>query len=217
MFMNIKITRDEVKKLVADRLKLSGDFTFDIVDDIRPTATEITNTMLDEMAERLSASSASTGFAPIAPAELLPAKMLPALDAYDWSEVFGEGTGGNCTPIIPSGPPLVTNLNLSTFGRVNVVEILGQEEGENDGADWIVWGKLDDGRYFIARGGCDYTGWDCRASNSGNVAACREDLITFGMSEDERARFKVMLPYDDKSKPVTDRGASRTPRANIVP
>lgn len=121
--------------------------------------------------------------------------MLSQLDSYDWAEVFGEGMGGNCTPIIPD-IPLGSNVSPVTFCREDVAEILGQEEGENDGPDWIVYGRLTDGRFFLARGGCDYTGWDCRADNSGNVAATVEDLIRFGMNEDERKRFKVALVED---------------------
>lgn len=121
--------------------------------------------------------------------------MLSQIDSYDWAEVFGEGTGGNCTPIIPD-IPLGSNVNPATFCRNDVAAILGQEEGENDGPDWIVYGQLTDGRFFLARGGCDYTGWDCRAGNSGNVADTLENLIRFGMNEDERSRFKVALVED---------------------
>jgi hypothetical protein len=84
--------------------------------------------------------------------------MLAALDGYDWAEVFGEGSGGNCTAIIPSrliGGVLTAE---PTFSREDVALIKGQAEGENEVADWIVWGQLVDGRWFVARGGCDYTG-----------------------------------------------------------
>lgn len=118
--------------------------------------------------------------------------MLTQLDDYNWAEVFGEGTGGNCSVIMPHIPP-TSDVSPATFSREDVVEICGQEEGENDGPDWIVYGKLSDGRYFVARGGCDYTGWDCQAGNSGDVASTLEDLIRFGMNEDERKRFKVEL------------------------
>lgn len=123
--------------------------------------------------------------------------MLPQLDDYNWAEVFGEGSGGNCGPISPDGPP-GSDVSLATFTREDVKTILGQEEGENDGNSWIVWGKLRDGRYFLARGDCDYTGWDCRANNSGNVAKTKNQLIRFCMNEDERFRFKVSLPEDPR-------------------
>lgn len=36
--------------------------------------------------------------------------------------------------------------------------------GENDEADWYWVLKMKDDTYGLARGGCDYTGWDCRSS-----------------------------------------------------
>ena len=113
------------------------------------------------------------------------------LDNSDWAEVFGEGNGGNCTPINPQPQPPSYTGSLATFGREDVVEIFDMEVGENDGPDWIIYGRLKDGRYFCARGGCDYTGWDCRASNSGDVAATREGLERFGLTSYERARFEL--------------------------
>ena len=117
--------------------------------------------------------------------------MLKELDDYNWAEVFGEGSGGNCTAITPNRAPHDTETPTGTFSREDVAEIRGQSEGENDERDWIVWGRLNDGRWFVARGGCDYTGWDCRASNSGDVASTEKDVIQFGMSPDERSRFGV--------------------------
>lgn len=114
--------------------------------------------------------------------------MLKKLDNYDWQEVFGEGDGGNCTPIIPQLIPGDATTPGHTFSREDVKTIHGQVDGDNDGPDWIVWGELKDGRWFSATGGCDYTGWDCQASNGGCVASSREDLIRL-MTPDERERF----------------------------
>jgi len=119
--------------------------------------------------------------------------MKPELDNYDWSEVFGEGTGGNCTPIRPQPQPPSYKESLETFGREDVDEIIAMDDGEHDSKDWIIYGRLKDGRYFSARGGCDYTGWDCRASNCGDVAASREDIERFGLTDDERKRFSITL------------------------
>jgi hypothetical protein len=121
-------------------------------------------------------------------------EMIPQLDDYDWAEVFGEGMGGNCKPITPGRAPMDTTTPNTSFGREDVDLIMGQSEGENDERSWIVWGQLKDGRWFIARGECDYTGWDCRAGNSGDVAPTAELLIRFGMDIDERTRFGVAIP-----------------------
>ncbi len=120
--------------------------------------------------------------------------MKPELNNYDWAEVFGEGTGGNCTPINPQPQPPSYTGSLSTFNREDVETIIQMEDGENDEKDWIIYGKLKDGRFFAARGGCDYTGWDCRASNSGDVAASLHDIIQFGLTADERKRFNHPNP-----------------------
>ena len=114
--------------------------------------------------------------------------MLKELEGYDWEEVFGEGSGGKCTPIHPQTVPGFTGSGV-TFSREDVKTIVGQLEGEHDVIDWVVYGKLKDGRWFVARGGCDYTGWDCQASNSGDVAATKKDIIQFGLSDEERRRF----------------------------
>ena len=125
--------------------------------------------------------------------------MLKELDDYDWAEVFGEGGGGNCSSIQPNCCPTDTTTSRATFSREDVESIKGQSEGERDERDWIVYGKLKDGRWFLARGGCDYTGWDCQAGNSGDVAATKADLVRFGMTPDERERFGLK-PLDVDAK-----------------
>ena len=47
-----------------------------------------------------------------------------------------------------------------TFTRADVKRIIAVVDGESDGPDWVCVGKLQDGRFFVASGGCDYTGWD---------------------------------------------------------
>ena len=120
--------------------------------------------------------------------------MLKELDDYNWAEVFGEGTGGNCTPIIPNRCPTDKETSIATFSREDVVILKGLSEGENDERDWVCWGQLRDGRWFVARGGCDYTGWDCQASNGGDVASSEADIIRFGMGNEDRERFGIQLP-----------------------
>jgi hypothetical protein len=120
--------------------------------------------------------------------------MMAQLDGYDWAEVFGEGSGGNCTPIQPNRAPHDKTTSNETFSRADVVKISGMSEGERDERSWVVWGKLKDGRWFAARGNCDYTGWDCQAGNSGDVASSKADIIRFGLDADERDRLGVKLP-----------------------
>ena len=119
--------------------------------------------------------------------------MLKELDNCDWTEVFGEGTGGNCTAITPHPAPGYTG-SIATFSREDVKRIIGMSEGERDERDWVIYGVLKDGRYFVARGGCDYTGWDCRASNSGDVAGSKANIIRYGLTQNERSRFALPEP-----------------------
>lgn len=118
--------------------------------------------------------------------------MLQELNDYNWAEVFGEGSGGNCTAIIPNTPPGI-EVDGKTFSREDVVEISEMVEGEHDGPDWVVYGRLADGRWFVARGGCDYTGWDCRAGNGGDVANTKDEIIRYGLTQEERERFSIVL------------------------
>lgn len=119
--------------------------------------------------------------------------MISELDDYDWAEVFGEGGGGNCSAIVPSAPPHDKATSRDTFSREDVALIKGKEEGERDEQSWIIWGQLKDGRWFFAEGSCDYTGWDCQASNGGSVASSEEDIIRFGMGDVDRSRFGISL------------------------
>jgi uncharacterized protein (TIGR02996 family) len=80
-------------------------------------------------------------------------------DDYDWGEVFGEGTGGNCSPKADACPPGAA-IDLTPPRRADVVEVLAAINGENDGPDWIGLFRMNDGRIVVASGGCDYTGWD---------------------------------------------------------
>jgi len=121
--------------------------------------------------------------------------MLKELDDYDWDSVFGEceSTVHNCPPIIPSPQPPGSDVSTTTFCREDVVKIYYQVNGVADEEDWVVCGKLKDDRYFVARGGCDYTGWDCQASNSGDVAKTKKDILRYGLGEEERKRVGVKL------------------------
>ena len=126
--------------------------------------------------------------------------MLKELDSYDWAEVFGEGSGGNCTPIQPNRAPHDKKTPAGTFSREDVKKIYGQSEGERGERSWVVWGKLKDGRWFVARGSCDYTGWDCQAGNSGDVASSKADIVRFGLDKEERERFSIVLPHLERAE-----------------
>jgi hypothetical protein len=108
--------------------------------------------------------------------------------SYDWQEVFGEGDGGNCTGCIQVVPP-GADVDSSPVCRAKVVEIIAAVNGENDGPQWEGVFLLDDGRYLVAEGGCDYTGWDCQAGNSLCVAGSLADAVKYGLNAGQQRRL----------------------------
>ena len=89
--------------------------------------------------------------------------MIPELDTYDWHSAFsyagedGSDTHADGASIRISVPG--SGVPTHPFTREDVTEILGTRVGENDESDWLIAGKLRDGRYFFLEAGCDYTGW----------------------------------------------------------
>lgn len=113
--------------------------------------------------------------------------------SYDWEEVFGEGSGGNCTNETDPCPP-DAKIDTSPPKRADVTEIIAAVNGDNEGPDWIGVFRLKDGRYLVAQGGCDYTGWDCQASNSMHVGATLDDVLQYGLGVTEFERLGLELP-----------------------
>ena len=84
------------------------------------------------------------------------------LDDYDWECVFadeGNISGGNCDKTMQVVPP-GADVSANGFSRGDVEKVIVAVNGENDGPDWVGLFLLNDGRFAIAEGGCDYTGWD---------------------------------------------------------
>lgn len=110
--------------------------------------------------------------------------MKEELNNYDWEEVFGYNSPDRCVK---------DDADTSSFSREDVAEIIGMEDGYNDGDNWIGLFRLLDGRFVFIRAGCDYTGWDCQQWGQSHVAKELQDLIRFGMSLEERGRLKCLL------------------------
>lgn len=117
------------------------------------------------------------------------------LNDYDWSAVFvvsGE-TADSYLSIeadLRRADP-TSSVSLDYFGRADVAEIYGISEGERDEANWLIYGKLRDGRYFSISAGCDYTGWDCQASGVAFVAETKQEIEMLGLDPSERVRLGV--------------------------
>lgn len=135
--------------------------------------------------------------------------MLEALEGYDWAEVFAAAGGGEGTynPGQPTAVRFGRKVSVAPFVRADVATILAIAEGEHDGPEWVVAGRLNDGRWFVARGGCDYTGWDCQSDASAEVAATKVDLLTFGLTEGERDRLNLVAPPAVEADPPQQESA----------
>lgn len=80
----------------------------------------------------------------------------------DWKYAFayaGEPDAGDGEATIRRAEPRDETTSLAPFSRADVEEVLALSEGENDGPNWLCFGKLRDGRYFFLSAGYDYTGW----------------------------------------------------------
>lgn len=112
------------------------------------------------------------------------------LTDYDWSEVFGEGPGvifDGTIQVVPPG----ANVAPSGVSRAMVAEVIASVNGENGGEQWVGLFRLDDGRFLVAEGGCNYTGWDCRSGNSLCVAGSLADAVKYGLNPEQQARLGI--------------------------
>ncbi len=105
------------------------------------------------------------------------------LDNDDWEEAFQYAN--------PATRILEFSGDNENIDREAVEEIAYIEEGENDGENWILCARLKDGRWFFLSAGCDYTGWDCQAGGEAKIARTKEDIIRFGMGQEDRDRFGI--------------------------
>ena len=90
--------------------------------------------------------------------------MLKQLEDCDWDEAF-KYAGCNTEddwgdhPKLPRPALPGMDVSVAPFCREDVAEIAGIREGQNDEEDWLVYGRLNDGRWFFLSAWCDYTGW----------------------------------------------------------
>jgi hypothetical protein len=111
--------------------------------------------------------------------------MLKELDEYDWEEAFAA------SEIKPTITAKAASLEGVT--RENVKRIVAMVLGENDGPNWTGVFEMNDGRFISVCAGCDYTGWDCYGEGEIFVAYTQDDIIRYGLSNDERERLKLAV------------------------
>lgn len=82
-------------------------------------------------------------------------------DYSAWAEVFADLSSGNTSKDnCDSCPPGIKELCTPPPYRTDVVEIIAAVNGQNDEDEWLGVFRLKDGRFLVASGWCDYTGWD---------------------------------------------------------
>jgi hypothetical protein len=89
-------------------------------------------------------------------------KVAPTPDAiksdYGWRSAFHEAFAGCYGP-----SPAYGEDGREILGPVEYLgEVYACAEGEHEGDEWIMAGRLDCGfsAFFALHAGCDYTGWD---------------------------------------------------------
>lgn len=102
---------------------------------------------------------------------------------WDWQEAFAYGKTIRSAHQCYEGG----------FDMYKVAEVIAASPGENDGPQWLMAGKLKDGRFFFLAAGCDYTGWDCQAVGDGCVADTLPNLIRFCIPEEDRNRLGLTV------------------------
>jgi hypothetical protein len=97
-------------------------------------------------------------------------------DYSDWPQVFQYADG---------------------FTIDDVIEIVCEVDGENDGESWVMVGRLKTKQYFVIDAGCDYTGWDCGAFGSSSIWKTKRDAILLGLSDRDRGRMSITIESTD--------------------
>ncbi len=81
------------------------------------------------------------------------------LEDGNWAEVFADENSGNVDKTTSAVPP-GCGVDCTPPSRTDVAEVVAAANGDNDGPNWIGVFRLHDGRWLVASGGCDATGWD---------------------------------------------------------
>ena len=101
----------------------------------------------------------------------------------------------------------IDNYDLSAACEYNnidssdLVDVLLEITGENDGASWHWIVKTASGYAYIS-GGCDFTGWDCQ-SGAERFDAATQDAALALCDQDVRRVFEDMLAKGETVRPNT--------------
>ena len=74
-----------------------------------------------------------------------------------------------------------------------VAEMRACVPGEADGPDWHYVIKINDGRFAVVEGGCDYTGWGCQEGGNGSIHATAEEAAKAAEDDYDRKDISKQL------------------------
>ena len=112
--------------------------------------------------------------------------ILKRIEDWDWEEAFKYADPKEYTY---GGFDFEPGISKASFGQEDVEYIEAAIDGENDEEDWVLVGKLRDGRWFSLRAGCDYTGWGWQEWGSCAVGSTLEIILKFGVDPEEKKRL----------------------------
>ena len=112
----------------------------------------------------------------------------PRLQTYDWQHIFEGGEGYTS----PTHVRIRLGIN-KTYSRADVAKVIAIEDGENDEDAWVGVFQMSDGLFMAVRACCDYTGWGCQEGGSSDVADTLDDIVTLGLTQEERTRLAAQL------------------------
>lgn len=82
----------------------------------------------------------------------------------------------------------------------NIQEFFWVRCGENDGDDWICCGILTNGAYFLYKGGCDYTGFDCQGGMELWVSKRWQNIVDHAMDEETYRLYQMINDTETSEK-----------------
>lgn len=119
--------------------------------------------------------------------------------SYDWRQAFLEAMND-----VQAVMADIESIDLFGFDIPDVAEVIGIDPGENNGPDWLVTGRLYDGRWFALKAGCCYTGWDCKASGWVRLARSRDTLLLQGVGMGDLDRLGIELELPIPKPPIVE-------------
>jgi hypothetical protein len=132
-------------------------------------------------------------------------------DCCDWCYVHGSESESQC-PWFLASKRLDESALLKAVGhnrpdgyssKTEAIDICDSIEleilGAKNRADWVWVVRLRNGRFAYARGGCDFTGWDCHSGICWEEAETIEQAIRLA-EEDARPVLEEMLAAGEKRR-----------------